>query len=243
VQAKAVREALAARGVASVYLSERGSVFKTEEAQDLWLLLKALAEPRRAEPLRTAVATRLWGLDDASLGWTLQDEAAWDALQDRCQTWHQIWQRQGVLPMLRHWLHDTLAGQRLLASQGGERRLSNLLHLGELLHQASHTLQGTSALVRHLGEHMQSEIDTPESAQLRLETDAQRVQIVSFHKSKGLEYPFGLVAGAEHFGQRIQQGRARLGLVPTAGTPGPGRFDGLPASLAARLCRHRHRSH
>ena len=193
VQAKAVREALALRGVASVYLSERGSVFKTEEAQDLWLLLNALAEPRRAEPLRTAVATRLWGLDDDSLGWTLQDEAAWDALQDRCQIWHQIWQRQGVLPMLRHWLHDTLAGQRLLASQGGERRLSNLLHLGELLHQASHTLQGTSALVRHLGEHMQSEIDTPESAQLRLETDAQRVQIVSFHKSKGLEYPFVFV--------------------------------------------------
>jgi exodeoxyribonuclease V beta subunit len=193
VQARAVREALAARGVASVYLSERGSVFKTEEAQDLWLLLKALAEPRRAEPLRTAVATRLWGLDDASLGWTLQDEAAWDALQDRCQSWHQIWQRQGVLPLLRHWLHDTLAGQRLLASEGGERRLSNLLHLGELLHQASQTLQGTSALVRHLGEQIQSEVDTPEAAQLRLETDAQRVQIVSFHKSKGLEYPFVFV--------------------------------------------------
>ena len=193
VQAQAVREALAARGVASVYLSERGSVFKTEEAQDLWLLLKALAEPRRAEPLRTAVATRLWGLDDASLGWTLQDEAAWDAMQDRCQSWHQIWQRQGVLPLLRHWLHDTLAGQRLLASEGGERRLSNLLHLGELLHQASHTLQGTAALLRHLGEQIQSEVDTPEAAQLRLETDAQRVQIVSFHKSKGLEYPFVFV--------------------------------------------------
>ena len=192
-QAQAVRAALEVRGVASVYLSERESVFKTEEAQDLWLLLNALSEPRRAEPLRTAVATRLWGLDDATLGWTLEDEAAWDALQERCQAWHLIWQRQGVLPMLRHWLHDTQAGARLLASHRGERRISNLLHLGELLHQAGQSLQGTSALVRHLGEQMQSEIEPPESAQLRLETDAQRVQIVTIHKSKGLEYPFVFV--------------------------------------------------
>lgn len=189
-QAQLVREALAVRGVASVYLSERESVFKTEEAQDLWLLLNALSEPRRAEAVRTAVATRLWGLDDATLGWTLQEENAWDALLERCQGWHQIWQRQGVLPMLRHWLHDTQAGQRLLAKPVGERWLSNLLHLGELLQQAGQSLQGSSALVRYLGEQMQSDSEPPESAQLRLETDAQRVQIVTIHKSKGLEYRF-----------------------------------------------------
>ena len=55
---------------------------------------------------------------------------------------------------------STQAGARLLASHRGERRISNLLHLGELLHQAGQSLQGTSALVRHLGEQAEVEVIT-----------------------------------------------------------------------------------
>ena len=81
----------------------------------------------------------------------------------------------------------------MLALPDGERRLTNLLHLGELLQNASQGLQGTAALLQHLADKLQSSSDSPEAQKMRLETDDQCVQIVTFHKSKGLEYPLVFV--------------------------------------------------
>jgi len=81
----------------------------------------------------------------------------------------------------------------LLALPDGERRLTNLLHLGELLQNASQGLQGPAALLQHLAQRLQSSSDSPEAQKMRLETDDQCVQIVTYHKSKGLEYPLVFV--------------------------------------------------
>jgi len=71
--------------------------------------------------------------------------------------------------------------------------LTNLLHLGELLQNASQGLQGPAALLQHLADRLQSNSDSPEAQKMRLETDDQCVQIVTYHKSKGLEYPLVFV--------------------------------------------------
>jgi ATP-dependent exoDNAse (exonuclease V) beta subunit len=108
--------------------------------------------------------------------------------------------------MLQQWLHaQTLMGsslaQRLLSNIDGERRINNLLHLGELLQHAGTRLSGCLALVRYLGEQIQSSTPPPESAHMRLESDAQRVQIITYHKSKGLEYPWVWVPFLSSFGK------------------------------------------
>ena len=77
----------------------------------------------------------------------------------------------------------------MLAQPDGERRLSNLLHLGELLQHAEQSLQGEHALVRHLGEQIQSQHHDSDAQQARLETDALCVKVITYHKSKGLQYP------------------------------------------------------
>ena len=61
VEARAIRNALSSRGVRSVYLSERDSVFATAQATDLWRILRAVANPRDAQCVRAALATALWG--------------------------------------------------------------------------------------------------------------------------------------------------------------------------------------
>jgi exodeoxyribonuclease V beta subunit len=91
--------------------------------------------------------------------------------------------------------------QRLLASPDGERRINHLLHLGELLQHAGTRLSGCMALVRFLGEQIQSRSPPPDSAHMRLESDAQRVQIITYHKSKGLEYPWVWVPFLSSFGK------------------------------------------
>jgi exodeoxyribonuclease V beta subunit len=79
--------------------------------------------------------------------------------------------------------------ERLLGFEDGERRLTNVLHLAELLHQAgAEGRLGMAALVRWLA--LQREPSTPgrDEHLLRLESDAHAVQIATIHKSKGLEY-------------------------------------------------------
>jgi exodeoxyribonuclease V beta subunit len=198
-QADAVRHALRARHIPSVYLSDHTSVYQSTEATDLWRMLRALASPRHTSWVRAAVGSRLWALDLQEVLTTTQDEAQWEQLLEQFHQWHGLWQQHGVLPMLHQWLHSQHVAQRMLAQADGERRLSNLLHLGELLQHAEQSLQGEHALVRYLGEQIQSPHHDSDAQQARLETDALCVKVITYHKSKGLQYPLVFVPFAGAF--------------------------------------------
>jgi len=187
-EADAIRGALSARGVRSVYLSEKDSVFQRPEALELQHWLCACAEPDDGRALRAALATPTLGLDWAALDRLNHDEIAWDEFVLQFRTYRDCWRRQGVLPMLRRLLNDFRVPARLLADNGrGERSLTDLLHLAELLQQASSLLDGEHALIRHLAEQRREE-GGGDARQVRLESDANLVQVVTIHKSKGLEY-------------------------------------------------------
>ena len=193
-QAQAMAEALRARGVPSVYLSDRSSVYATDMAIELWRVLRAVASPRDLTAVRSAVASALWGLSVQEVQACFDDATQWEALLNRCHAWHQRWQQQGLLPMLYDWLHSEHIAQRLLATADGERQLSHLLHLGELLQRAGLSTQGPQALLRWFQERIDAHRQNLEPTQsqdqkTRLETDAQCVQITTYHKSKGLQFP------------------------------------------------------
>ena len=79
--------------------------------------------------------------------------------------------------------------ENLLATAGGERRLTDILHISELLQEAGSQLESEHALVRWLSQHILEPDSNASSQQLRLESDKHLVKIVTIHKSKGLEYP------------------------------------------------------
>ncbi|AMD00551.1 exodeoxyribonuclease V subunit beta [Halomonas chromatireducens] len=186
-EAGAIRDALSERGLTSVYLSDRDSVFGTAEARDLLRWLKAMANPESVSTLRTALATATLGLPLAELDRLQRDEAAWEQAQEQFIGYRQRWQHRGILPALRQLLHDYRIPARLLDSDLGQRRLTNLLHLAEWAQQASDTLDGDHALIRLLAEHVQE--PGYDEQILRLESDADLIQVVTIFKSKGLEYP------------------------------------------------------
>ncbi|MDA8483830.1 exodeoxyribonuclease V subunit beta [Pseudomonas resinovorans] len=188
-EAQAIRGELAARGVRSVYLSDKDSVFAAQEARDLLLWLRACAEPDQDRPLRAALASATLGLDLAELEQLNLDERIWERRVMQFRDYRQRWQRQGVLPMLRQLLQDFELPQRLMGRDDGERVLTNLLHLAELLQQAAAELDGELALIRHLGELLAGDGQAAEEQVLRLESDEALVRVVTIHKSKGLEYP------------------------------------------------------
>lgn len=128
--------------------------------------------------------------------------------------------------MLRRLLHDFQLPQALIVRSDGERVLTNLLHLSELLQQAAAELDGEQALIRHLAEHLALSGQAGEEQILRLESDEQLVKVVTIHKSKGLEYPLvflPFICSAKPVdGSRLPlhyhdvSGKAQVSLKPTA---------------------------
>ncbi|KDD68089.1 exodeoxyribonuclease V subunit beta [Pseudomonas mandelii PD30] len=225
-EAQAVRGELSARGVRSVYLSDKDSVFAAQEAHDLLTWLKACAEPDVERPLRAALACITLNLSLAELERLNQDELAWEARVMQFRHYRELWRKQGVLPMLRRLLHDFQLPQTLMTRSDGERVLTNLLHLSELLQQAAAELDGEQALIRHLSEHLALSGQAGEEQILRLESDEQLVKVVTIHKSKGLEYPLvflPFICSAKPVdGSRLPlhyhdaTGKAQVTLKPTA---------------------------
>ena len=186
-QAGMIADELATRGVPSVRRG-RDSVWRSEEAGELAAVLAAYAEPGREGLLRYALATRLLGRSAADLARCQDDQQQWDAEREAAERYHQLWQQQGFMRVFRAWLDEQAVAERLLARVDGERRLTNLLHLGELLQAESLLRPGLEPLLAWFNAQRGSE-GAGDEALLRLESDAERVQIVTIHTSKGLEYP------------------------------------------------------
>ncbi|MFN9747567.1 MAG: exodeoxyribonuclease V subunit beta [Betaproteobacteria bacterium] len=189
-EADAVRRALGVRAVRSVYLSEKDSVFAEPEAADLLRLLRAVADPADGRAVRAALASAWMGLPLDELCALADDDARFEARVERLLPLRATWRQQGVLAALRQALHTLVAPDRW-ARPGGERTLTNTLHLAELLQAAAEHQPGEAELLRWLGREIDESAEgdsAPDEQLLRLESDADLVPIVTVHKSKGLQY-------------------------------------------------------
>ena len=186
-QGSAVKRELGLLNVGCVELS-RASVFHTAEAEEVEQVLLAIHHPARESLLRAALATELLGYDAEAIVSVSGNESGLLAWLDRFANYRKVWLNEGVGIMYRRMLREEGVSSRMLNRIDGERRLSNLLHLGELLHQAAVIHPSPDGLLRWLAER-RGESSEDEAAQVRLESDRDLVQIVTIHKSKGLEFP------------------------------------------------------
>src|SRR5690606_20954397 len=154
---------------------------------DLHALLLALLNGADDGRLRMALSTVLVGLDAAAIAALDEDGAALRHWQLEALAWRERLQRGGVLSLV-----NALCAQHAGRPPGlldGERRLTNYLQLAELLQDAQARALGLHGLVDWLANAVADANANDESQLLRLESDARRVQVVTLHKSKGLEYP------------------------------------------------------
>ncbi len=196
-EGRMIKQALADQGIASVYLSNRDSVFTSSVAQDLQRLLQAVLTPENDRALRASLASELFALDAASLDALNNDETVWENAVNEFKEYRKLWVQRGVLPMLRAVISKRHIAERLLeegaSSQGenGERVLTDLMHIGELLQQASNELDSDHGLLRWLSQSIsdaENGLGGSDDQIQRLESERNLVQIVTIHKSKGLEY-------------------------------------------------------
>ncbi len=184
-----VRGCLRSRGIASVEQGA-GDVFQSREAADLEWLLRAVLEPHVLSYLKAALATELLGKTSVEVWDIDHDEGVWEDYLTRFQEYHRQWRDRGFMLAFRGLLEGEAVSGRLLSLPDGARRLTNLLHLAELLQaRALRCRPGMEGLLRWYAARRRSRAPGTEEELLRLESDEPLVKIVTVHKSKGLEYP------------------------------------------------------
>jgi exodeoxyribonuclease V beta subunit len=189
-EAQITQDALTGLNIPSVLYSA-ANVFKSPEASELEYILGAVSEPGDERLIKAALTTDTLGVSGDDLDALVLDDNAWDARLLQFQKYHQLWSERGFIQMLRTLLLEQGVRSRLLSYPAGERRLTNILHLSELLHgMCVEQRLGMRGTLKCLAEQIQNP-DTTRSEQYeqRLESDEGAVRIVTIHKSKGLEYP------------------------------------------------------
>ena len=184
-----VREQLDAANVPAV-INGAGSVFTTRSARDWLALLEAIERPASPVRARTAALTPFLGWRAERIAIAREEE--WEEVHRRLHRWSRILRDRGVAALLEAITVGEDLAARVLSSGDGERRLTDLRHLAQLLHQAASAERlGVTALRGWLAERV-ADADRDEGEEeraRRLESDAEAVQVLTIHRSKGLEFP------------------------------------------------------
>lgn len=205
-QAQRIRTALAERGIASVYSSDRSSVFEQQEAKVLLRILKAALLPESESLVKAAIGSDLFGWKVSQLNRLNEDELVWEQSVMQFKRFHQVWASQGVLPAFHQLMVEQQIAIYLSKQINGERRLTDLLHLCELLQNQSKSVESQYALVSWLEERIQQPNQNAQEQQLRLESEDNLVKVVTYHKSKGLEYDVVFAPFVSYFWPNHRQG-------------------------------------
>jgi exodeoxyribonuclease V beta subunit len=249
-----IQRALADYRIPSVVYSA-ANVFRSREATELMRVLLAVAQPTRETVVRAALATEMLGLSVSVLEDLSGDEAQWEETLNRFANYQVEWRDCGFVKMMRAFIIHEKVRARLFCLPDGERRLTNLLHLIELLHAAcAENRFGIDSIIGWFRRQISDVGESREEYELRLESDEDAVRIVTIHKSKGLEYgvtfyPFARKEpwrGGHEFLKFHDQGELVLDLAESPGNKIIRDREELAESvrqLYVGLTRARHRSY
>ncbi len=211
-EAAPIAEELRAAGV-PVVLRLNESVLASDAYDELSTLLVALDRP--ADRRRAAAAALGWwgGWSSDQLATAAASDDSPESLelvefQHQLVEWSSVLAEQGMPALYgRIRAHGDFL-ERMLRSGEGERRLTDLDHLVELVHAerrsgSGMTAASAAAALARLGSGAGSDESTADAVQRRVDSDADAVRIMTIHNAKGLEFPIVLLPSLSAGGSRV----------------------------------------
>ncbi|ADA79026.1 exodeoxyribonuclease V subunit beta [Francisella tularensis] len=199
-QAKIIQQALQAKNLSSVYLSQRDNVYHSQEAKEILALMEGINDLENKSMLKRALSTSLLGgRADKFISYIDEnDVSAWDDEIEKAKSLRQQWHKYGFMTFIMQIIHENFT-QR---ADSKERIITNILHLAELIKVAENKYKHSNQLIKWY-RHQLNNTATSEG-ELRLESDDNLIKIITIHGSKGLEYsvvfiPFACYASTKKF--------------------------------------------
>ena len=195
-RAREIRSVLTAAGLPAV-LTGSQSVWQQEAADDWQRLLRAMADPTQSH-IRLAALTPLIG---SQLGELLRDSSPEPArVSTLVRELSLAFDSGGIGAVVTVLRSGAGLDARVLAEADGARRLTDLLHVAELLDASdAHTVPGLLAVLAERGS------DEDESDSIRIESDDEAIRVMTMHAAKGLEFPVVLLP--ETGGSQVRTGQ------------------------------------
>ena len=174
------------------------SVFESNLAKDVGAVLSAIMHPYDEGKIKRALLSRLLGFNLQKL---MQLEQQADGLSAYIEQFDQIremWLNQGFLTAWQFFLNQFDVWKTLVAKQSrdNERVVVNLRHVTELLSQHSKDYQGAQNLHYWYLKQLTSPMQREWELERKLSNEAG-VQLMTIHQSKGLEFKFVFLLGAD----------------------------------------------
>jgi exodeoxyribonuclease V beta subunit len=192
-QGERIKKALSLHGIPSVS-SEIAGILDTDEATDLEMLLLALSNPGNRRPVRSVLASSFYGISAQDLLSLEESPGAWNERVEAFFSTAEQWNRTGPLGSLRRFFLDEGIFARLGRGTEGRRRITNLLHLFEILEEMGRDRCPLLLLVDRFAEaRLSAQRNKEKREPFRLDSFGDRVRIMTLHKSKGLEFPIVLL--------------------------------------------------
>ncbi|MCV7281765.1 exodeoxyribonuclease V subunit beta [Mycolicibacterium flavescens] len=183
--ARACYRALCDAGIPAVYTGD-SDVFTSDAAKDWLALLEAFDQPHRPGVVRAAAATMFFGETAATL--VAGGDELTDRIAETLREWASHARERGVAAIFEA---AQLAGMsdRVLGWQNGERQMTDLAHMTQLLQEAAHREHFTLPALRDwLRAQCEEGSGTAERFR-RLDNDAAAVQVMTVFVAKGLQFP------------------------------------------------------
>lgn len=177
--------ALGRAGIPAVYTGD-SDIFASQAADDWLSLLEAFDQPHRAGVVRAAAATMFFGKTAEDLvqgGDELTDEIA-----ETLREWAGHARERGVAAIFEA---AQLRGmlKRVLSWRDGERHMTDLAHMTQLLQDVAHREHHSLPALRDWLRTERDDRGGTAERNRRLDSDAAAVQIMTVWVSKGLQYP------------------------------------------------------
>ncbi|MDA3900811.1 MAG: exodeoxyribonuclease V subunit beta [Spirochaetes bacterium] len=194
-QGSIVANAIRERGITAIEISP-DSVYRSHEFFEMELLLFSLADPYSSSKLFALLSTRICSFSASKIdSLHIGESEEYNDLLLAIRNYAELWREKGFHAAVLAIFDDFKTYESVLGLEGGERIITNYMHIIELFHDyCLKTGAGPDELLFHIqlikrGDTGENETEVP----VRMESDEQAVIISTIHKSKGLEYPIVFV--------------------------------------------------
>jgi exodeoxyribonuclease V beta subunit len=183
-----IRDTLTAMGIPAT-ISRGDNVLTSEASTHVHRLLAAVARPSDARRARAAALSWFFGWDAAQVA--AAGESDMSKVQGQLHTWGQTLSRRGVAAFAGEVWADTSVAARVLTLPDGDRAMTDLDHIAELLSLSGGTQTSPTTLLSAF-EALSGGTDDGDPADLaarRVDSESRAVQIMTTFAAKGLEFP------------------------------------------------------